>query len=101
MHGKEQKEMTSAVWARCVSHTLGHQLTPVALQAGMPGDRLPARVVGQARKAGVAADQLQRVEHRPMGCVVRAELEDLEQADQPAPVVVGEGALSLVYTLRR
>jgi hypothetical protein len=37
----------------------------------------------------VPPDQIQRVEHRPVGGVVRPELQHVQQLNQPAPVVVG------------
>ena len=54
-------------------------------------DVLPGGVVGQAARGGVAADQRQGLDHRLAGAVAGAELQHLQQLDQPAPVVVGVG----------
>jgi len=64
------------------------QLLPVPGQPVVHRDRLACRVVGQARRADVAADQRQRVQHRPVRAAA-AELEHLQQPDQAAAVVVG------------
>ena len=45
-------------------------------------------VVAQVPRTGVAGDQLQGVEHRVVGGVVAAELQHVQQFDQPGPVVV-------------
>jgi len=67
------------------------QRLPVLGDPGVRGDVLPGGVVGQAARGGVAADQRQGLDHWLAGTASGAELKDLEQPDQPAPVVPGVG----------
>ena len=71
---------------------LEHQRCPVTQQRLVRRHRLRCGIVGQAR-VGVPCDQRQGVEHRPVGGVVRTELQHLEQVDQASPVVVAVGGL--------
>ncbi len=66
---------------------LVNERVPVRVDAGVHRDRLAGRVLRQALARGVPRDQLERIQDRPVDAVVRAELERLKQADQPAAVV--------------
>ncbi|WP_162795617.1 hypothetical protein [Nonomuraea lactucae] len=50
----------------------------------MLGHRLAARVVGGVARLGVAADKLQRLDHRLVGGVVALELQGVQQSHQAA-----------------
>jgi hypothetical protein len=65
---------------------------PVAEHALVGGYGLAGRVVGEPG-VGVPPDQVQGVENRPVGGVVRPELKHVQQLDQTAAVVVGVGRL--------
>lgn len=67
------------------------QVRPVAGGAPMGGHPLADRIVSQVASLGVPADQRQGLGYRPVGGVVAAELQDLQQRDKPAPVVTGIG----------
>ena len=67
------------------------QVRPVAGGAPMGGHPLADRIVSQVASLGVPADQRQGLGYRPVGGVVAAELQDLQQRDQPASVVTGIG----------
>jgi len=69
-----------------------HDVLPVAAHATVRRHELAERVVRDVPCAGESTDQRERFDD---GLVrrVAAELEDLEQADQAAPVVVGVGGL--------
>jgi hypothetical protein len=57
------------------------QFMPVAAQTTVDRDVLAERVVADAARRGVAADQRQGLQHRPMGGVVGPELQHLQQPD--------------------
>jgi hypothetical protein len=74
--------------AAALAHVLVDQGGPVAEHTLVGRDALAGRVVGQPG-VGVSPDQVQGVEDRPVGGVVRPELEHVAELDQAAPVVVG------------
>jgi hypothetical protein len=53
-------------------------------------DRLPLGVIGELGRLGVTADQLHPIQHGLVG-ILAAELQHLQQPDQPTAVVVGVG----------
>lgn len=60
-----------------------HQVRPVPRRAPVRGHVLAHRVAGQVRGPRVAADQRQGVDDGPVRRVVAAELQHLQQRDQP------------------
>lgn len=54
----------------------------------MQGNVLAGRIVPQVPGVRVPLDQIQGVQHRPVRRVVAAELQHVQQLDQPGPVMV-------------
>ena len=65
------------------------QVGPVSGGTPMGGDGFPERVVRQVGGLGIPPDQRQGIDHRAVGGVTAAELQNLQQRDQTAPVVPG------------